>query len=43
METLIDAHRGLDVSAKTNQPLWDGDPVSYEWVIDDLVRADGLH
>ena len=40
---LIDAHAELDISAETNEPHWDGMPVNYEWVIDDLVRADGLH
>ena len=42
MRALVDRHRELDVSAETNQPLWDGDPVNYAWVIGDLVRLDGL-
>ena len=42
MRTLVDRHRDLDVSAETNQPLWDGEPVNYPWVIGDLVRLDGL-
>ena len=42
MRALVDRHRDLDVSAETNQPLWDGDPVNYAWVIGDLVRLDGL-
>jgi len=43
MQALVDRHRELDVSAETNEPLWDGDPVNYPWVIGDLVRVDGLH
>ncbi|MGE0402091.1 MAG: DUF222 domain-containing protein [Kofleriaceae bacterium] len=42
MPALVDAHADLDVSAETNEPLWDGDPVNYGWAIDDLVRADQL-
>ena len=42
MPALVDAHAELDISAETNEPGWDGMPVNYEWVIDDLVRADGL-
>ena len=43
MQALVDRHRELDVSAETNEPLWDGDPVNYPWVVGDLVRVDGLH
>ncbi len=42
MPTLVEAHHDLDVSAETNEPLWDGDPVNYHWIIDDLLRADQL-
>ena len=42
MQSLIDDHRALNVSAETNEPGWDGLPVNYDWVIGDLVRADQL-
>jgi len=42
MRALRESHHELDISAETNQPLWDGEPVNYPWVIGDLVRADGL-
>lgn len=30
----------LDITPKTNAPCWDGDPVNYDWVIEDLCRRD---
>ena len=30
----------LNITAKTNEPGWDGSPINYGNVIDDLVRAD---
>jgi hypothetical protein len=30
---------GLSISAETNMPLWDGEPVDYECCIDDLVSC----
>ncbi|MFN0253008.1 MAG: hypothetical protein ACKV2T_39405 [Kofleriaceae bacterium] len=42
MATIVDAHRDLDVSAETNEPHWDGHRRNYGWIIDDLVRVDGL-
>jgi hypothetical protein len=42
MTKLVDDHRDRDISAETNEPRWDGGPVNYAWVIDDLVRADQL-
>jgi hypothetical protein len=40
MRTLVESRE--DISAETNEPGWDGDPVDYDWVIGDLVRVDGL-
>jgi hypothetical protein len=42
MAKLVDDHRDLDVSAETNEPHWDGHRLNYPWIIDDLVRVDGL-
>ena len=32
----------LAITPSTNTPLWDGQPVNYGWVIDDLVQVDRL-
>jgi hypothetical protein len=40
MRSLVD--KRPDVSAEANEPGWDGDPMNYEWIIDDLLRADHL-
>ncbi len=40
----VDAIRRLNqplaITPGTNAPLWDGRPVNFDWVIEDLVRAD---
>jgi hypothetical protein len=38
----IEPHEPLEITADTIACEWDGRPVRYGWVIDDLVRADGL-
>lgn len=30
----------LNITAKANAPHWDGEPVNYDWVIEDLCRKD---
>ncbi len=30
----------LDITPVTNAPRWDGEPVNYDWVIEDLCRRD---
>jgi len=37
------ANAGLDITAMTALPLWDGAIPNYDWIIEDLCRADRLH
>ena len=36
--TITRANAPLDITPKTNAPRWDGEPVNYDWVIEDLCR-----
>ena len=38
MRTIEHDNRALGVSAETNQPRWDGRPVDYDLVVEDLLR-----
>jgi hypothetical protein len=33
----------LAITPSTNAPHWDGDPVNYDWVIEDLCRTDPVN
>lgn len=33
----------LAITPATNTPLFDGRPVNYDWVIEDLCRKDGMN
>ena len=37
------ANVGVDITEMTALPLWDGERPNYDWIIEDLCRADRLH
>ena len=37
--TITRMNAPLELTPKTNAPRWDGDPVNYDWLIDDLCRC----
>lgn len=42
-EVIERANAGLDITATTAIPLWDGERPNYDWIVEDLCRADRLH
>ena len=42
VDVLHTCNHALEITATTNAPGWDGEPVNYDWVVEDLCRADGL-
>ncbi|MEO7096708.1 MAG: DUF222 domain-containing protein [Polyangiales bacterium] len=38
--TLLRMNKPLDITPATNTPRWDGAPVNYDWVVEDLCRLD---
>ena len=42
-ELIERSNEGLDITAMTAIPLWDGETPNYDWIIQDLCRTDRLH
>jgi hypothetical protein len=42
LDAIMRANAPLAITAATGFPRWDGNPVSYVWVIDELCAADRL-